>query len=72
MGSDGRRCQEDRDLEIHHVEPYGRGGAHELSNLKCFCRAHNLHQAEMDYGRDYIGAKTKAARVFVEGAGGTV
>ena len=72
VGSDGRRCQEDRDLEIHHVKPYGRGGAHELSNLKCFCRAHNLHQAERDYGRDYIGVKTNAARIFGEGVCGTV
>ncbi|NLF26178.1 MAG: hypothetical protein GX589_11060, partial [Deltaproteobacteria bacterium] len=72
VSPDGRRCEERCDCEIHHVEPYGKGGAHDLSNLRLYCRAHNLHQAEKDYGKDYINAKIQAARVCEQGASGVV
>ena len=72
VSPDGRRCEERCDCEIHHVEPYGRGGAHDLSNLRLYCRAHNLHQAEKDYGKDYISAKIQAARACEQGASGVV
>ena len=42
------------DLEIHHLEPFARGGSHEAANLALRCRAHNLYQAKADYGASRI------------------
>ncbi len=41
-------------LELHHVEPHGRGGAPTADNLRIYCRVHNDYQAELDYGREHM------------------
>jgi hypothetical protein len=46
----GRRCTGTHYLQIHHVEPYAKGGSNELKNLKLFCRAHNFHAGVKDFG----------------------
>jgi 5-methylcytosine-specific restriction endonuclease McrA len=48
----GRRCTARRHLEFHHDDPFGRGGAHSLKNVRLMCRSHNLLLAERDYGKD--------------------
>ena len=48
----GRRCPERDRLEYHHRHPFGMGGDHGLSNIRLMCRAHNVHLAEYDYGRE--------------------
>jgi 5-methylcytosine-specific restriction endonuclease McrA len=53
-GPDGRRCTETTQLEFHHIHPYGLGGDHSPSNICLKCRAHNLYQAELDYGKDVM------------------
>jgi 5-methylcytosine-specific restriction endonuclease McrA len=35
----GRRCEARELLEIHHVEPFGKGGTTSLENLRLLCRA---------------------------------
>lgn len=46
----GFRCTETRFLELHHLDPFGKGGSHELANLTVRCRSHNLYAAQCDYG----------------------
>src|SRR6185503_19947042 len=52
-----RRCEARDWLEIHHDEPFGRGGETRLENLRLLCRSHNQFQAEIDYGADFMRAK---------------
>ncbi len=47
----GRRCPEQRHLEFHHRDPYGRGGDRSPENICLMCRAHNAYLAELDYGK---------------------
>ena len=55
VASDGRRCSETRRLQFHHRNtPFARGPDHRPENLSLACRAHNLHLAELDYGKDFM------------------
>lgn len=44
------RCEARTFLEFHHVVPYARGGEATVENIQLRCRAHNGHEAELDYG----------------------
>jgi hypothetical protein len=55
----GRRCEARDWLEIHHDEPFGRGGETRVENLRLFCRSHNQFQAEIDYGANFMQAKRR-------------
>jgi hypothetical protein len=46
----GQRCESRYQLQVHHVTPFAKGGASAEENLKLYCRAHNLHQAKIDFG----------------------
>jgi 5-methylcytosine-specific restriction endonuclease McrA len=50
----GRRCSETKNLEFHHVRPFGCGGDHDPSNIRLACRTHNVLFAERDYGKDVM------------------
>jgi hypothetical protein len=56
VGDDGHRCRSKRHIQFHHLEPFARGGATAAANLKLYCRAHNLYQAELDFGRHDLAA----------------
>jgi hypothetical protein len=58
----GRRCSERGGLEIHHDDPYGKGGEHRVEQLRLLCRAHNQHLAECDYGAAFMAAARPAPR----------
>jgi 5-methylcytosine-specific restriction endonuclease McrA len=62
VGSTGRQCASRHQLQIHHIDPFGMGGPPTAANLTLRCRAHNLHAAEQDYGRDHIERKIAARR----------
>ena len=47
---DGRRCDERRFLEYHHVIPHAVGGKPTLDNIQLRCRAHNGYEAERFFG----------------------
>jgi hypothetical protein len=53
----GIRCRETERLELHHLEPFARGGAHRLENLSLRCEAHNTLAAEQDFGREHIARR---------------
>lgn len=46
IGLDGKRCNQDRGIEIHHIFPVSRGGTNELENLTTLCSNHHdlVHQ----------------------------
>lgn len=50
----GSRCEETGFLQLHHVEPFEKGGEHSAGNIRVFCRSHNLHAAEEDYGAAHM------------------
>ncbi|MEI8347932.1 MAG: hypothetical protein WCG27_10735, partial [Pseudomonadota bacterium] len=47
----GRRCEEKRYLELHHVDPFAFNGTGDVTNLKIFCSLHNKRQAIVDFGQ---------------------
>jgi hypothetical protein len=54
ISSEGQRCSAREFLEVHHHEPFARGGDATVDNLRLSCRAHNQFLAELDYGRGYV------------------
>jgi hypothetical protein len=69
VAPDGRRCDERRFLEFHHVISYGAGGAATVENIQLRCRAHNGHEADLFYGpgkRRTRGDVVRDGRVIYE------
>jgi hypothetical protein len=50
----GQGCGERAFLQLHHEEPWARGGADSAENLRLLCASHNRLLAERDYGRDFM------------------
>lgn len=50
VGMAGRRCTEDGFLEFHHVIPHAKSGESTADNIQLRCRAHNVYEAELDFG----------------------
>jgi hypothetical protein len=50
VGRSGR-CTERRYLEWHHVQPYGHQGPATVDNISLRCRAHNVYESELVFGR---------------------
>jgi 5-methylcytosine-specific restriction endonuclease McrA len=48
------RCEETGFLEFHHLVPYARGGETSVENLELRCRAHNVYEAEQQFGRGSV------------------
>jgi hypothetical protein len=61
VSSEGRRCSAREFLEVHHHEPFARGGKATVDNLRLSCRAHNQFLAELDYGRGFMREKISDA-----------
>jgi hypothetical protein len=58
----GQRCRETHRLELHHLEPFARGGKHTLANLSLRCSAHNALAAEQDFGASLIRLTRDSSR----------
>jgi len=50
VAPNGRRCDERRFLEFHHVVPYAAGGLPTAENIQLRCRAHNGYEADLFFG----------------------
>ena len=48
--ADGCRCNARAFLQVHHEQPWARGGQETTANLRLLCRAHNQLLAEQDFG----------------------
>jgi len=62
VSASGHRCEETSMLELHHIKPFALGGTHDPENLIWFCRAHNRHRAERDFGAEHITTKIAARK----------
>jgi 5-methylcytosine-specific restriction endonuclease McrA len=72
VGTDGVRCDAERNLQIDHIVPYARGGDNSLDNLRLLCAKHNRHAAEREYGKQhmkkyYIRERGKCGRGVISG-----
>jgi len=59
VGRDGKRCNSTWNLHIDHIKPYARGGGHSIENLRLRCAAHNQHEAERTYGKEFMIQKRR-------------
>jgi hypothetical protein len=62
VGSTGRRCNSRHQVQLHHLDPFARGGRATAANLTLRCRVHNHHAAEQDYGAEQIARKVASHR----------
>jgi hypothetical protein len=62
VSADGKRCSARGQLEFDHVHVFGKRGDHSVENLRLRCRAHNLMDAEREYGADKIRPFRSRAR----------
>ena len=58
----GERCCETHYLELHHLQPFAKNGAHSVSNLSLRCAAHNALAAEQDFGLELITERRSSTR----------
>ena len=56
------RCTARTRLEVDHVEPFGKGGPSDEGNLRMFCRGHNFHCAEREFGKEFMREKIEARK----------
>ncbi|MGD8415078.1 MAG: HNH endonuclease signature motif containing protein [Candidatus Latescibacterota bacterium] len=55
VGSNGKRCNSEHNLEYdHYPVPYARGGPSTANNLRLLCAKHNKHAAIKTYGEHTI------------------
>jgi hypothetical protein len=69
VSAEGKRCSERGFLELHHHDPYARGGEATVENLRLVCRPHNALFAERDFGRSFIRSKRTQTREPVDELG---
>lgn len=55
-------CNEHRALELEHIRPFSKGGGHEISNLKLYCKAHNQRAAIISFGQWHMDQFINKAR----------
>ncbi len=56
VGPTGHRCSETTFLEFHHRKPHGHRGEATEENIALRCRAHNVHESDLVFGRFEVGA----------------
>ena len=62
------RCRAREGLELHHKQPFARGGDHSPDNLQMLCPAHNRYLAERDYGKEVMGRYRRSSSAAREPA----
>jgi 5-methylcytosine-specific restriction endonuclease McrA len=62
VGSTGHRCNSRHQVQLHHLDPFARGGRTTAANLTLRCRVHNHYAAEQDYGAEHIARKVASRR----------
>lgn len=67
VGRNGR-CPERNFLEYHHRKPYARKGPPTAINIELRCRAHNVYEAELDFGPEVMAA-ARSRRQKAKGSG---
>ena len=65
----GHRCEERKDVQFDHVDPYARGGEASIGGIRLLCRAHNQYEAERTFGPEFMHHRREAARIRASEAG---
>jgi hypothetical protein len=68
VGADGTRCDATKFAQIHHEEPWARGGGDTADNLRILCAAHNRLLGEQDFGRQFVARQVEARRAQLQGS----
>ncbi len=58
----GHRCEERKDVQYDHIDPYAKGGKASIGGIRLLCRAHNQFEAERVFGAEFMRHKRDAAR----------
>ena len=53
----GVRCQATKQLQYDHIYPFGKGGNHDVENIRLLCPQHNRLMAERCYGKEFVALK---------------
>ena len=70
VGSDGQRCTARKFIQIHHEDPWARGGRETVDNLRILCASHNRLLAEGDFGRELVLDRIQSRRASGTAQGG--
>jgi hypothetical protein len=62
IGSGGRRCNSDHQVQLHHLDPRAMGRLATADRMGLRCRAHNVYEAEQDFGRAHVARMIAARR----------
>ena len=62
VSPNGRRCEQRAWLQLHHEEPFARGGEATAANIRVLCGPHNRLLAERDFGRTFVQQRVERAR----------
>jgi 5-methylcytosine-specific restriction endonuclease McrA len=57
----GHRCQERKDVQFDHIDPYARGGEASIGGIRLMCRAHNQYEADRLFGAEFMRRKREAS-----------
>jgi hypothetical protein len=58
------RCTERRYLEWHHLLPFGHQGPATVANIALRCRAHNVYESELVFGRFDPSVLREASEIY--------
>ena len=58
----GHRCEERKDVQFDHIEPYAKGGEATVGGIRLLCRAHNQFEAERAFGAEFMRHRREADR----------
>ncbi len=62
VAADGHRCESRAYLQLHHIEPFARGGPTVVENVALLCGVHNRLEGERVYGRGFMENKIAARK----------
>jgi 5-methylcytosine-specific restriction endonuclease McrA len=65
----GHRCEERKDVQFDHIDPYSKGGEATVGGIRLLCRPHNEYEAERAFGAEFMRHKREAARIRASEAG---
>jgi hypothetical protein len=68
VGSAGRRCNERRFVEFHHVDPYALGGEASVDGIQLRCRRHNDYEGRLYFGERRNGRELVPEQVRLSAA----
>ena len=62
VSDSGHRCEARANLQFDHIQPYARGGAGTVDNLRIRCHTHNQYAARLAFGEGYVEGRTEGRR----------